>query len=280
MKTILVALVICCTARAATSEPIVYLAQDPNFCANLSGDTYRLFVHSHDDPDFVRVRLNLEIGGTVSQPPVVYTQSGGGVTLEAVDTSVMPYSIELSWTPRALEHEPVATLLFPSWPTWDLGPLTTNVVFTRPGGETVPARDFRTFPGWPEGCHICYLCFQIEDHIFVPPGQTTAVPFGWSWWCYSPGGDAIVASDSRGWVSGWNPAVGQGNGYCYPCWADDSPGVLQITVPAGTPAGTTSSLRLEGEHNAYYCPGLSTIEVEGTVATAPTTWSRIKALYR
>jgi hypothetical protein len=114
----------------------------------------------------------------------------------------------------------------------------------------------------------------------VLPGQTISIPFGWSFWCYSPGGLNILVADTQDWVTSWAPTNGSGSGYCHPCYVDYSPGTIDVTVPPGTPAGTTTSLILEGNINGYLCPGYATIEVTSTVSTEPTTWGRIKALYR
>jgi hypothetical protein len=277
MKPLLIAFLVCAIPRLVAAEPVVYLAQNPNFCAALSGDTYYLYVHSLDDPDFTGASLNLEIGGTVSGPPVITTEPASGVTLVSVDTSTLPYHVELLWTTRSLEHERVATVVFPSPPTWDTGARTTDVVLTRPGGEVVSARDIQAVPYSPD-CHICWLCFNVDEHIVVPSGETT-IPFEWSFWCYSSGGLGVVVTDTENWVTSWNPTAGTGTGYCAPCYADYFPGTIQISVPPDTPPGTTSSLTLIGDHNGYYCPAYATIEYAGVVSTEVTTWGRIKALY-
>lgn len=275
-----ITLLLCLWPLTSLAEPVVYLAQNPNFCANLTGNVYYLYVHSHDDADFTSVSLNLQLGGTVASPGVIAADpNNSGVTVDAVDTSSEPYHVEFHWTPRTLEHERMAIVLFSSEPVWDSGPRTTDVVFKRPGGAEVAAPDRTTYPGWAD-CPICHMCFEIDGHILVPRGTST-IPFGWSFWCYgSGGGDGILASDSQGWVASWAPTSGTGNGYCFPCWVDYFPGTVELNVPMDTPIGTTSSLRLEGVHNGYHCPGWATIEVADAVPTESSTWGRIKALYQ
>lgn len=281
MKRLLITILLCaCSQPAWSVGPYVYLAQTENYCAELSGNIYYLYVYSPDDADFSGVSFDLDISGTVSATPFISVDAGSGVILQAVDTSSLPYHIELGWTPRALMHEVVATLLFPAPPVWDQGPKTTNVVFTRPGGETVTAQDFQTYPGYPGGCHNCFLCFQIEERILVPAGRTTTIPFEWVFMCYSPGGLNILVSDTQGWVTSWNPTGGTGSGYCHACFVEFSPGTIEVAVPLGTPTGVTSSLRLEGNLNGYLCPGTATLEVTESVPVEQTTWSAIKALYR
>ncbi len=211
MKRLLLAILLCTWPQAAWSAgPFIYLAQTENYCAGLSGNIYYLYVYSPDDADFSGVSFDLDISGTVSATPFISVDAGSGVILQAVDTSSLPYHIELGWTPRTLMHELVATLLFSAPPVWDLGPKTVNVIFIRPGGETVAALDFQTYPGYPGGCNNCYLCFRIENRIPLQAGQATTIPFEWVFRCYSPGGLNIVVTDTQGWVTSWNPTGGTG----------------------------------------------------------------------
>lgn len=267
------------TTTAPTLGPVIYLAQTPNYCADLSGSTYYLYVYSPDDADFSGVSLDLEIDGTVSGPPLVAADATNGISLDALDTSSLPYHIELSWTPRTLEHEKVAYLTFPTPPVWGQGATTTNVVFTRPGGANVSAGDFTTFPGYPE-CILCMVCFNVDAHILVAAGETTTIPFEWVYSCGGSGGWSISATDSEGWVSGWQPTAGTANANCGACFIQLLPGTVDVTVPAGVPVGTTSSLLLEGMPNGAYCPGMATLEVVTSLPTENTTWGGVKALYR
>ena len=268
-------------AEAAWADgPIIYLAETPNYCAGLSGNTYHLYVYSPDDADFSGVSLDLDIGGTVSAPPVVTAETASGVTLQAVDTSSLPYHIELTWTPRTFQHELVATLTFSEPPVWVSGPETMNVIFARAGGATVPARNFTTYPGYPGGCHLCYICFSIESPILVPAGQTMTIPFEWVFLCYTTGGLNILVTDTQEWVTSWDPPGGTGPGYCSACFVEYSPGTIEITIPPDAIQGTTSSLRLESNLNGYLCPGFATIEVAASVPVEQKTWGKIKALYR
>ena len=281
MRSLLAVILLGAWSQTTLAEgPCIYLAQTPNYCAGLSGNTYYLYVYSPDDTVFSGVSLDLDISGTVLAPPVVSAEAGSGVVVQAVDTSSLPYHIELIWSPRALRHENVVSVTFPWPPEWGLGPETTNVLFVRPSGATVPGPNFRTYPGSAGGCHLCHICFSIESPILVPAGRTTTIPFEWVFRCYSPGGLNILVTDTQGWVTSWEPLGGTGPGYCHACFVEYSTGTIDVTVPPAVPEGTTSSLRLESNLNGYLCPGIATIEVLNPVPVEHKTWGRIKALYR
>jgi hypothetical protein len=117
----------------------------------------------------------------------------------------------------------------------------------------------------------------VPDHVYATPGATTIVPFQWSWSCYAAGGRYIYASDTQGWVTSWSPPSGADNETCTPCVIPRYDGEVELTIPPGTPEGTTSTVTLSTD---YYEEVTFIVEAQQPVQTESTTWGRIKALYR
>lgn len=256
---------------SAEEQPSVYVSTNPNVCANFSGLEYRVFVNSPLDDNLGGINFDLDIDGSAPMPVVVPET---GVTFRGIDISQVPYHFEATWTSRPLEHEPIFRLVYEIEPSVSLfSPY--NVTFETTGGGSLPGYGMGSITCCVD-CFNCSLEIFASNHVIVPIGGTTIIPFKWAWYCWTTGGGPITASDTEGWVVTWEPESAGDGPTCGLCIVPAYNGWVEVFVPEGVPVGTTSSMSIVGWESSTEV----ILEAETTVPVNNSTWGKVKALYR
>lgn len=259
-------------AKSSVEEkPSVYVSTDPNVCANFSGLEYRVFVNAPLDNNLSGISFDLDMDGSPPMPVVVPEP---GVTFSAMDISHTPYHFEATWTSRPLEHEPIFRLVYGIEPSVNLfSPY--SVTFETTSGGSVPGYGMESITCCLD-CFDCSLEIFASNHVFVPVGGSTIIPFKWAWYCWYPGGGPITASDTEGWVATWDPEMAGDEPTCGLCIVPVYDGWVEVFVPQGVPVGTMSSMTIVGWQSSTEV----VLEADDTIPVNVSTWGKVKALYR
>lgn len=254
--------------------PYVYFADEPDRCYPIEGSLYHIYVHSPDDETVTSVSFDLNLSGASITEPLVLAEGG---SVDVADLSGLPYHIEASWAQKPLVHEPILTVMFPSDPRLGGFQYPSNVVFTTAAGTEVAGLGRTSMAGCCLDCFPCSFSIFADGHSLVGAGDATSIPFQWQWNCYYPGGGTLDVTDTQGWVtSWWPPSVGDDE-TCTVCVVPVHGGSFTVSVPDGTPTGTTSTVTISSSAGGG---ATVVLEVDDTIPVENTTWGAVKALYQ
>lgn len=280
---LLCAVLVVVLLSAPASSQHLYFSSAPNACypgIPVPGD-YQVYVHSPDDGTFVGAAFTLELNAFAWTDLVSYVPAAGVTVVSlgmAPGSGTFPLTavIELSWSPRPLEHEPVFTFTFGG--SSGYGPSNIyDAGLVRPGGGSEPATGVTT-EFINVDCFDACLSIDVPPVIDVPVGSPTTTVFSWlvSFWTLI-GGD-LVLSDDLGWLQSWSPSGVWGGNNCGDCFFDWEQGDFTVLAPAGTAPGTESTLTFTPPPG--FCGEQTvTLRADAPVPTEPSTWGKIKALF-
>jgi hypothetical protein len=261
--------------QSSVALPQAYFSNQSNLCHYITGSEYWLFVHSPSDNNITGLSVDLDLTGTyLFFVPVVTPESG--VTIDEIDTSTIPYHIEISWTPRALENTPMIKFMYGGDPEFQGYQIPQNVVFDRGDGNTVTGQGVWTFGGCCIDCYPCSVGLISENHVVVPIGSNTVIPFFWEYYCYLAGGFPLEVSDSEGWVTSWTPTSAGDIATCGMCFEPRHQGSISIHVPASVTPGSTNEVTITALNNSRTI----ILEADSPVPVKVSTWGAIKSLYK
>lgn len=269
---------------APASAQHLYFSTGSNVCYPgfaTAGD-YHVYVHSPDDNGFIGATFTLELDPFAWTDLVSFTPAAGVAVVSfdmAPGTGASPLTavIDLLWSPRALDHEPVLTLTFRSAAGLGYAADIYDASLVRSGGGSEPATGVTTEFVMVD-CFDPFLWVDLPSVIIVPIGTQTATPFSWTVVFFAPVGSNLVFSDELGWLQSWSPSSVWGSDNCGDCFFDWAPGEFSVLVPANIPPGTESTLTISAPQ--FGSETTVTLRADAPVPLQPSTWGRIKTMYR
>jgi hypothetical protein len=264
------------SAGPAGADEYVYLAQAPGECTLPTGPAsleYSLYVHSGDYSDVRGVTLRVECD-RFGPADVSSVTPAPGVTIVGGDIF---NGIELSFSPRALAHDPILTIHLSSQVS-DGDAWTRNVTLLRAAGA-VPVPDFVSL-GWVFDCYGTFVIWDAPDTVSVTVDKDDGFQFDAivTTGSYPPNATVTVL-DPAGWVSAAvNEDVYAGCGWCQ--W-----NVTTVAVPTRVPAavaeGTLNEITLRmSSFGGLVGERKVVLRAVGPVAVQHKTLGGVKAIYR
>jgi hypothetical protein len=247
-----------------------------SFDASLFRGTWHMVIHAPELSDATGATFRLE-SDTYGPEDAVTIVPAEGVTM----TGDLFQGMTAAWTPRALEHESLMTLIFTDnppfrWPAGYYLAVTRDVVVSRSGGGAMELEDVGTELVHCHGGGACL--FQRPDTALVTCGEVTVVTFRGigindQW---GPVATDITATDEEDWTTGLTPTYLWG--HCDTCPWSWSTFQLTVAVPAGVTDGSLSKVTLWDHGIAKLTEFI--LKADDSVPVEEHTWGAIKAIYK
>jgi hypothetical protein len=267
-------------ATDCSDEAYVYLSMTPRGCCIPSfgdNETYNIYVASagFTDVDGLLFRLVTDRFGPED---IQLVSAPSDVTIMFGDVF---NTIGLSFSSRHLDHDPVLTIEVSKSPMLE-GDVETQDIYLLRGEIAEPVAPFVTF-GYSFDCQTTWVEWFPPAEVEVPVGQDDS-------FCFSAVVDTEYPYIAEGYVQvvdlqGWIPdsfeqEVTAGCGAALCGW-NFSAVTVPVHVPAGVADGATNEVTLRALLFDQVIEETTVLlRAVGLLATEPTTWGRVKALYR
>ena len=259
-------------AASSASAQHLYLSDTPNLCAAIGAMTpyhFYLYAHSPDDPDYWQASFRLDTSAFSASDVEFVNPVPGGAILSGDIFS----GITVQWPPQTLEHLPVLEIkLFDAAQPFGGEVWTTDATMYRLSEEAVPIEDKLSIISSDFHCSYCLFQVDAPDTADVVVGSVTTVSILLAAGCDDALGAPFEVSDTEGWVDSWDPTGLIYPDYCGECFWNMRPVVIDVIVPAGTPAGSLSEV-LVADTESFVARAVTPVPVERK------TWGQIKAMH-